>query len=82
MQVDDAPSHNEPVTPATLADLENVDMLLRKLDAARYALPAVVRSKVPGGAHDDRIREYRHSVARAEDSLNNLQAHLNGSQGT
>ena len=64
----------------SLNELERLDGLLRKTDAARYALPAIVQalstsaSSVNGSTagSDNPLLGYRNAVSRATSSLNEL----------
>lgn len=67
-------------TAASLNELERLDGLLRKTDAARYALPAIVQalsvssSSVNGStaSAENPLLGYRNAVSRATSSLNEL----------
>lgn len=67
-------------SPAAQNELEKLDMLLSKLDAARYALPEVLdffmnpkANLSTSGNAQDTIQDYRYRVHRVERSLLDLQ---------
>lgn len=68
----------------TLNDIERVDLLLLKLDHARYALPAVLRALGETGSRSgqETISEYRKTVNNAATSLNDVHDGAQASSGT
>lgn len=67
----------------TLNDIERLDLLLLKLDNARFALPAVLRALSGNRAQssEELLLEYRNKVSNATSSLDELQTGAVASAG-